>query len=220
MIRRILPFLFLIPFITVFFSCGKTDESKVKQFRLAVFSADKSYNRVFTTLVNKYNESAGFRALEFSESTAGANSEIHVVEGLAERNPGKVGFGQWLTDTESRANCLICPPTSKNTSYAMRVEFDAKYIRDRIQKIPMDQVFSTNGKLDGVDNSAKVAYLELFNLFTHETGHGLTMDHTPDSDSRNIMYAYVGCKDQSDTVACGKDYTNYFQRVRNFFNDI
>lgn len=217
MFFRLCPFLFLIPLITVCFSCGSAPTKSIKEFHLAVTTDDKSYNSMFQTLVTKYNQMAGFQALNFSTTTDGMNSDIRVVEGLAKTNPDKVGFGQWISETDSKGNCSFCPPTEQTTTYTMSLQFDADYIKTRLVKIAPDRNLTPSTNVDGLPTEARIAFLDLFNIFSHEVGHGLQRNHVDDANA--IMSPYVGCRDTSDLKFCGRKYTSYFSNdVPSFFN--
>jgi len=152
---------------------------KVKQYHLAITQGDTSFNSTFQALVNDFNAAAGSTVLTFETDASQANCSIAVVKGLVTENAdglgtGKVGLGQWVTQTKADSPMLTVPgehPT-ETVYYSMNVQFDQDYL--------------SNSDHYGLQK-----------LFYHEVGHGLELEH----DTKNIhsvMYPDVGVGDTKD----------------------
>jgi hypothetical protein len=182
---RFLQILSVAWFVT---SCGmSTQESSVKNFTLSCVNADTAVHDGFRALVSKYNSEAGFEALSYTANPDDANSPIYLSKGLNQRE-GKVGWGQWLSETEERRTYLPQPKALRTTSYSMRLELDEDFMRLKI-------------------NSMKESdQIDVRKLFYHEVGHGMQMDHDPDVSS--VMYY---------DISGDKDFPAYFSKVQAFF---
>lgn len=172
--------------------CGTSFETvKVKNYRLAVLEESAQFNRTFRSLIGDFNECADMQALSYETDPAKANSAIVMTDGLRERD-GKVGWGQWLAETR-KENPVFRPPGAepkKIVTYSMRLEFDTDYMRKRIESPSSDHT------------------RDLQKLFFHEVGHGMKMDHHPDSS--RVMH---------HDISGDKDFSGFCQRVRNFMKD-
>ena len=183
-------------FLAILVSCGKTSQTEVKVFKFNIQSNPNEKSKI-QALMRDYNLKMGFTALSEAQPGEDANSEIVISKGLTLRNPGKVGFGSWTADTQSKGACSLCVPTDKETDYSMHTQFDAEFFDKRMNsKDPADQT-------------------ELSTLFMHEIGHGLTMDHSARKDS--VMYSEISCLDRS-SATCGKDIGMYLETARHFFS--
>jgi len=169
-------------------SCGMpTNEKSVKNFVLSCMNCDSSLHDGFSRIVHQYNSEAGFEALQYTTNSEDANSPVYLTQGLNMRE-GKVGWGQWLSETEERRSYLPQPKALRTVSYSMRVELDKDFMQTRINSI------RESDKTD------------VRKLFYHETGHGLQMAHHPDPN--NVMYF---------DISGDKDFNLYFTDVRAFF---
>jgi len=169
-------------------SCGlPTQDKDVRNFVLTCVGADNGMHDSFRRLIHQYNSEAGIEALHYTTIEDEANSPISLTQGLNMRE-GKVGWGQWLSETEERRSYLPAPKALRTTSYSMRLELDEDFVRMKI-------------------NSIKDAdKTDIRKLFYHEAGHGLQMVHDPDPVS--VMYY---------DITGDKDFTRYFVDVRAFF---
>lgn len=173
---------------TVLTSCGANiDKREVKEYRITTAVDSINHKETFRTLVKDYNREAGFDALLFVENKEEANSFVTVTEGLEKRD-GKVGWGQWLAETERSGVDLVGGSVESVTKYTLSAEFDAEFVREH----------STS--------TAKSSSSELFKLFAHEIGHGFKIEHDP--DVKQLMYY---------DITGSKDYAKYWQQVRSFF---
>lgn len=164
-----------------------TQDKTVKNFVLTCIGAGSGTHDSFRNLIHQYNTEAGIEALHYSSVESEANSPIYLSQGLNLRE-GKVGWGQWLSETEERRNYLPAPKSLRTTSYSMRLELDQDFIQTKINSI------KDNDKTD------------IRKLFYHEVGHGFQMVHDPDPG--NVMYY---------DITGTKDFTRYFSDVRSFF---
>jgi hypothetical protein len=169
-------------------SCGLPVKDKsVKDFVLTCMGADTATHDSFRGLIHQYNTEAGIEALHYTSLEDEANSPIYLSKNLNQRE-GKVGWGQWLSETEERRSYLPEPKTLRTTSYSMRLELDEDFIRT---------------KINSVKDSDRT---DIRKLFYHEVGHGLQMGHHPDQNS--VMYY---------DISGDKDFSTYFSDVRAFF---
>ena len=171
------------------YSCGTTTEhASVKEYRISMVQGDPSFVPILKALVVDYNAQAGIQALTYVDSPDQANSRIIVTQGLEKRD-GKVGWGQWLATTETSTGQFPNTSQSESTSYTMKVEFDADFLRK-----------------NGVITNGVIPY-EAQKLFAHEVGHGFQMEHH--LDVKNVMYY---------DITGTKDFAQYWPRVQAFFS--
>ena len=180
----------LLPILVVsLFSCGSpSDVEKRKDYRLALVSDQPDLKTEFRRLIQDFNELAGVNALTYVDNPAAANSAIVVTKGLHDRD-GKVGWGQWLSESEQEAE--LFGGGKRTVTYSMRLEFDEDYLRRRIAS----------------DETEKMRY-DKQKLFFHEVGHGMLLDH--DDNPRSLMYYDISGE---------KDFTVFFDYVRSFMED-
>ena len=162
-------------------------DKSVKNFILTCVDADSAMHDSFRALVHQYNTEAGIEALHYSSIEGDANSPIYLSKGLNLRD-GKVGWGQWLSETEERRRYVPQPEAIRTTSYSMRLELDEEFVKLKINSIK-----------DADKNDIR-------KLFYHEVGHGMQMLHHPDQS--NVMYY---------DITGEKNFTLYFADVRTFF---
>lgn len=181
-------FIQILSFAWLMTSCGmSTQERSVKSFTLSCMNADTALHDGFRALVSKYNSEAGFEALHYTANPDEANSPVYLSKDLNQRE-GKVGWGQWLSETEERRTYLPQPKAMRTTSYSMRLELDEDFMRLKI-------------------NSMKESdQTDVRKLFYHEVGHGFQMGHDPEVSS--VMYY---------DITGDKDFPAYFTKVREFF---
>ena len=188
--RRLFP---LITLITALFAtaCGPGYKVvKVKQYRLALTQGDASFKATFESLINDFNNATGSTVLMFENNPAKANCSIAVIKDLVLQNAdglgtGKVGLGQWVTQTK-QDNPLVIVPGEKPTEtilYSMNVQFDQGYLKDGTR-------------------------YDLQKLFYHEVGHGLELDHNT-TNEHEVMYPDVGVGDTKDFDAYFKYVRSY-----------
>ena len=171
-------------------ACGtNTQTNKVKSYVLTVVQGDTSFVSDFKSLIAQYNAQAGKQVLSYTDDRAAANSAIVVTKGLKASTAGKVGLGQWLSETRTEGASLPGQTTHQTVNYAMRVEFDWDFFNDRRE--------STEANL-----------YDKQKLFFHECGHGLEMDHV--TDPSDMMYP---------DIAGQKNLPAYFDRVRTYMAD-
>lgn len=178
-----------IAFISILLtSCGMpvTDRS-VKDFVISCMDCDVSMHDGFRNLVHNYNNQAGIEALHYTSSAEEANSPLYLTKGLNIRD-GKVGWGQWIAETEERRTFLPDPRAIRTTSYSMRLELDDEFVKTKINSL------------------TETDQTDMKKLFYHEVGHGLQMGHDPEISS--VMYY---------DITGTKDFESYFLRVREFF---
>lgn len=181
-------FIRILPVALLLASCGMpTQEKDVKQFKLSCIGADTALHDGFRDLVSRYNSEAGIEALAYTANPEEANSPVYLSKGLNQRE-GKVGWGQWLSETQERRTYLPQPKSMRTTSYSMRLELDEDFVRLKIASMK---------EADQTD---------IRKLFYHEVGHGLQMGHDPDPAS--VMYY---------DITGDKDFSAYFVNVRGFF---
>lgn len=162
-------------------ACGNAYKvHKVKQYTLAITSGSTpAMITTFQTLIKEYNGLAGSSILTYTNNAAVANSSIKITKGLVTSSAGglgagKVGLGQWLSETSIENSVAPLPgQMAKETiRYSMRVEFDLDYMTTK-------------------------THYELQKLFFHEIGHGLELNHD-ESDIHDVMYPDVGAGDTKD----------------------
>lgn len=172
-------------------SCGNSvEKTEVKKYVMALKQGDQAFKPLVKRMIDDYNDQVGYQVVEYSESPDSANSPILITKGLEDRD-GKVGWGQWFSQTERRGTAIPVPgqKTSEKTTYSLQVEFDEDFLR-------------SNEK----DASPGVLNLEIRKLFAHEVGHGFQMSHAP--NERDVMYFDISGE---------KDFTSYWPQVRGFF---
>ena len=187
--RYLSVFIFILVFLSMSACSTSYNIVKVKQYHLAITSGDSSFKSTFQTLVNDFNAAAGQQILFFEPDPANANCSIAVVKDLVHENAdglgtGKVGLGQWVTETKVDTP-VIAVPGEKSTEtvyYSMNVQFDQNYL-------------STS------------SHYELQKLFYHEVGHGLELNHDTVNES-SVMYPDVGVGDPKDF----NDYFAYVRK--------
>lgn len=187
---KLLPFVLLALFLP---ACGggNYETTKVKKYSLAILNQPADVQSEFQRLIDEFNDYTGFDVLSYASSPDAANSSVILTEGLREKTGGKVGLGQWLSETKSDGP--ISAPGSRpqrEVSYSMRLEFDAAYIRTNI----------------GHKDRAKI--IDNQKLFFHEVGHGLELNHD-DTSTRNVMHS---------NIDGDKDFEPFFVLVRNYMN--
>ncbi len=181
----------LVLSVVTFVSCGnKVQKTEVKQYVMALKQGDQSFKPILKRLIDDYNDHVGYQVIEYSESPDAANSPVLITKGLENRD-GKVGWGQWFSQTERRGTSIPVPgqKTTETTTYSLQVEFDEDFL-------------SSNQK----EQSPGVMNLEIRKLFAHEVGHGFQMGHAP--NERDIMYF---------DISGDKDFATYWPQVRGFF---
>ncbi len=183
-------------FLFIFVACGRTSQTEIKVFKFNIDSNAEEKTKV-QALIKEYNLKMGFTALTEVLPGETPNSSIVILPGLTVKNPGKVGFGKWTADIQSKGLCNWCAPTDQETDYSMHIELDKEFFDRRMNsKDPADQT-------------------ELTTLFFHEIGHGLTMDHLPSRNS--VMFAEITCLNRAISD-CGKDFSGYLTMARRFFS--
>ena len=172
--------------------CGNSYKvSKLKQYRLAIAAGSTpEFVTGFQTLIKDYKGFAGSTVLTFESSPADANSSIIITKGLVTSNAeglgtGKVGLGQWLSETNVENPVTVIPGQSAKETirYSMRVEFDYDYMTTK-------------------------THYELQKLFFHEVGHGLELNHNL-TDVHDVMYPDVGVGETKDFDAYFAYVRNY-----------
>lgn len=149
-------------------ACGTPsyDTVKIKQYKLSLAQGDSSLVPELKQLVTDYNTQAGVHVLDYVDNAADANSAIIITAGLQSATDGKVGLGQWMSETEVDSPISAIGGKGKRTiTYSMRIEFDQNYMKTKTH----------------YDNQK---------LFFHEVGHGLEMDHIQ-NDQTEVMYPDV-----------------------------
>ncbi len=174
----------------LFVGCGdNVVEHQNKVYVLGVDGAGSESKNTFAQLVEEFNDLAGFNALRFAHDAAGADSLISLTKNL-QATDGKVGWGQWVTQTkDSNSFSGTKIRVERQVDYAMRLEFDEDYVKNRSQS-----------------EVGSAEHYELQKLFFHEVGHGLQMPHNP--DRTNLMYYEISGQ---------KDFDRFFEDVKAFF---
>lgn len=174
-------------------ACGSQYETiKYKHYTLSVVNDQgNKYTQLFRQLAADFNNYSGYEAMAIVDNANDANSAIVITNGL-EKSTGKVGYGQMLSTSQSDSPVTLPGKKPKRiVTYAMRIEFDEKYI------------------LDNFDLSDATKRTNAQKLFFHESGHGLEMGHD-DSSTRNVMHS---------NIAGTKDFTSYFRQVQAYLDD-
>lgn len=181
----------LLVSLVSFVSCGaQVEKTEVKKYVMALKEGDSSHKPLIKKLIEDYNANLGYQVLEFTDSIDSANSPIIVTKGLEKRD-GKVGWGQWFSQTERRGSVIQVPgqKIKETTSYSLQVEFDEDFLKSNNKE-------TTPGLIN----------YEIRKLFAHEIGHGFQMPHAP--VERDVMYF---------DISGDKDFTGYWPQVREFF---
>ena len=176
----------------LFAACGGSYQtSKIKVYKLSLVEGDQQFAPVFKQLVADYNQQAGVHVLDYVDNPNDANSPLILTKGLKGSTDGKVGLGQWLSETKADNPFGAMPgqTLSRTVTYSMRIEFDWDFFNDR--------------KADSSTNT-----YDKQKLFFHEVGHGLEMNHV--TDVNDVMYP---------DIAGQKDFNTYLQRVRDYMSD-
>lgn len=113
-------------------ACGSSYRTtKVKQYTLGVTNNEPSLKAEFKDLIAAFNRYTGSQVLSYSDDLEAANSAIILTKGLKQRD-GKVGWGQWLSETKSGGPVATPGSKPKRTiRYSMRLEFDLDYFTSR-----------------------------------------------------------------------------------------
>ncbi len=199
-LRSVLRLCFALFSLSLLQHCGEPyREQEVKHYVLGFTKIDGTTDRrtieaAFRKQVDHFNASAGFTALEFTTDPGAINSPLEITAGLQNSDVAcgqnhHVACGQWITTEVSPPNYgPVNGRPVRTRTYTMHLNMDEEYVRTNL-----------------TPNDAK-ADLNLFTLFCHEVGHGLTMDHDPEMSS--VMYP---------TLEGTKDFDGFFRRVRSFF---
>ncbi len=174
-------------------ACGNAayDTTKVKSYKVAILEQPADVQAEFQKLITEFNAFTGFEVLEYAATPDAANSSVTLTPGLREKTGGKVGLGQWLSETKSDSPVTMPGNHPKRQiRYSMRLEFDATYI------------------LDNLGHKDRQKIVENQKLFFHEVGHGLEMNHD-DSSTHNVMHS---------NIDGDKDFEPFFTKVRNYMN--
>ena len=192
MSRPLHSFLSLTCLMILATACGGYKETEVVDYRIYLDTNDAGMLRETRRLVAYYNERMGSEALKVSPTREGANSAIIWTKGLQAQD-GKLGYGQWQTSTkqDSQFVAITGKTPSRTVKYSMNIEFDQDFFITRMTKA-----------------QTSPEWQELFVLFCHEVGHGLTMNH--DEDPKSVMYKYID-------GAAGIKFDEYFSRAKAFF---
>ncbi len=172
--------------------CGSSYKTtKVKNYTLSVVNDDPRLKAEFNDLIDDFNRFTGSEVLTYVENPEQANSAIILTKGLKQRD-GKVGWGQWLSETKSDGPVTTPGNKPKRTiSYSMRLEFDLDYYTSRLK------------------GAGEKETIEKQKLFFHEVGHGLEMDHVSSAES-NVMYPDISGE---------KNFELFFEQVRSYMAD-
>lgn len=193
----------------LFVSCGTYKETHKKDYRLYFHTDDIRVKDRAADLVELFNLEAGFQALQVVDDPGAANSPVKFIKGLTQK-AGKniVGYGQWIMsiDQDPELRKFEGRTLKRDIEYTMKLEFDYDYF------VKMASLNHPNI----AEASREISEAKLKNLFFHEIGHGLKMDHS--SDCEDVMYKEINI----ETLAKSgdkKNYTKFFQDVRTFFWD-
>ncbi len=172
-------------------SCGaKVEKDEIKSYVLALKDGDAAYKALVKRMIDDYNQNLGLLVLEYSDSIDTANCPVIITKGLEKRD-GKVGWGQWFSQTERKGTIVAVPGTvaTETVRYSLQVEFDEDFL-------VTNEKSSKNGLLSE----------DIRKLFAHEIGHGFQMQHAP--EVKDVMYYDISGE---------KDFATYWPRVREFF---
>ena len=182
----------VLPLVIIFIQGCGYKEVEVIDYRLYFDTQDQSLVKETRRLVAYYNQRVGAEVLHLAASREDANSPIIWTQGLQDQDR-KIGYGQWRTTTkqDSQFGAITGKKPRRTTDYSMAIEFDYAFFSQRMTQA-----------------TTSPQWQELFVLFCHEVGHGLTMNH--EEDNKSVMYKYVDGAD-------GVKFDEYFARVRAFF---
>ncbi len=173
-------------------ACGRSYETvKVKHYRLAMTNGTPAMQDEFRRLTLEFNAYAQSEALEFVDDPAQANSSITMTKGLRAITGGKVGLGQWLSESVADSPLGFSGNPKRVVRFAMRLEFDEEYFSSRLN-----------------ENGDEQKHIDKQKLFFHEVGHGLEMEHA--ADKQDVMYT---------DVSGNKDFPSFFDRVRTYLGE-
>jgi hypothetical protein len=174
------------------FSCGKPFETvNIKEYKFHIAHDDATIKHVMKTLIADFNQLAGYDYLRHVADPADANSAIFVREFQDEGD--KVGYGQWVTETteDNPMFVSIGQNPKRHVRYAMRLEFDIDFLRERIHTSDREKI------------------RERQTLFFHEVGHGMEMTHNQTNQS-DVMYK---------EVSGHKNFDTFFRRVNRYMRE-
>lgn len=192
-IKNTLMLLLGLGYLSLVTACGSSGavvHKSIKDFRLSIDPKYKQLEPTFASLIDSFNEKAGFNALQLVSAAEKGNSNIIITDGLTNEFH-KVGFGQWVIETQEHRSVTAqgTPITTKIDHYEMKLEFDQSFVKNL-----------------ALDKDSTESRYELEKLFFHEVGHGMQMDHVSSED--DVMYENIGGK---------KDFDQFFARVREFY---
>jgi hypothetical protein len=188
MLSRMMIFLGLAIYVS---SCGaRVEKDEIKSYVLALKDSNDAYKPLVKRMIDDYNQNLGLRVLEYSETMDTANCPVIITKGLEKRD-GKVGWGQWFSQTERKGTIVAVPGSvaTETVRYSLQVEFDEDFLTS-------NEKSSANGVLSD----------DIRKLFAHEIGHGFQMQHAP--EIKDVMYYDISGE---------KDFSTYWPRVRAFF---
>ncbi len=172
-------------------ACGaRVEKDEIKSYVLALQDGNSVFKPLVKRMIDDYNQNLGLRVLEFADTIDSANCPVIITKGLEKRD-GKVGWGQWFSQTERKGTIVSVPGTvaKETVRYSLQVEFDEDFLTS-------NEKASTNGVLS----------TDIRKLFAHEIGHGFQMQHAPEIN--DVMYFDISGE---------KDFSTYWPRVRAFF---
>jgi hypothetical protein len=191
-LRAVLPLLYTAPFVSCLAACGGSYQTvKVKSYTLSLAQGDRVFVDTFKQLVAEFNKEVGQPVLTYVDDPSAANSPIILTKGLESSTDGKVGLGQWISESRADNPFTTMPGQrlGRTVTYSMRIEFDWDFFDQR------------RGATSSNDTDKR-------KLFFHEVGHGLEMNHV--TDPGDVMYP---------DIAGDKDFNTYLQRVRTYMAD-
>jgi len=178
--------------LPLFFSACGYKNVEIRDYWVYLDTDDASIAKETRRLVYYYNQEIGLEALKITDKKENANSAMIWTSHLSDAG-GKIGYGRWESRTEqdSKFISVLGQRPTRTVNYSMDVEFDREFFVERMSQA-----------------KTSAQWQELFVLFCHEVGHGLTLEHDP--DPKNVMYKYIEGAD-------GVKFTEYFSRARGFF---
>ena len=194
---KLVTYRFLFPLLIMLVNaCGKYRITELKNYQFEVHTDDNELRDSTYRMMKVFNERLGSEVLKFAgpEQLSYDNfSQIKFTPGLR-ASEGKLGYGQWETMVESdpELKSIEGRKIDRVIAYKMNLEFDVEFFKERMEY---------------PDDSAE--FRELFLLFCHEVGHGLTQEHT---DNRwDVMYPYIDGAEKTN-------FDEYFESVASFFD--